>query len=168
MGRRLPEPRRTQGDRWPRRWIAYERYRVVHESSLEGLIAEGVVTVDGTRFIETQTLDGLARVDLIGHIETASGGILHVSKRLAVRRRYGRWHVLTALYNYHARVVRNGGFVDVFRYDNAHGDAGTLHRHIYDSDGTEIGEEPVRLDELPPLSRIVRDVEFYAHYLRGD
>ena len=45
--------------------------------------------------------------------------------------------------------------------------ADTLHRHAYDSEGTEVGEEPVALEELPPLSRIVRDVEFYARYLSG-
>ena len=106
-------------------------------------------------------------MDLIGDIETSSGGALHVRKRLAVRRRRGRWQVLTALYSYHAHVQRNGRFLNVFRYDNAHGDALTLHRHAYDSEGAEVGEEPVALEELPPLSRIVRDVEFYARYLSG-
>ena len=106
-------------------------------------------------------------MDLIGDIETSSGGALHVGKRLAVRRRRGRWQVLTRLYSYHARVQRNGRSLDVFRYDNAHGDALTLHRHVYDSEGNELAQEPVQLERLPPLSRIVRDVEFYARFLSG-
>ena len=106
-------------------------------------------------------------MDLIGDIETSSGGTLHVGKRLAARRRRGRWEVVTTLYRYHARVERHGRFLDVFRYDNAHGDTLTLHRHAYDSEGDELGQEPVPLERLPPLSRIVRDVEFYARYLSG-
>ena len=110
----------------------------------------------------------LESVFLRGAFATTSGGVLHVEKRLAVRTRYGRPHVLTALYIYHAQVVRNGRLLDIFRYDNTHGGVETLHRHVYDAEGNVLGREPVRLDELPPLSRIVRDVEFYAHYLRGD
>ena len=110
----------------------------------------------------------LESVFLRGVFATTRGGVLHVEKRLAVRTRYGRPHVLTALYIYHAQVVRKGRLLDIFRYDNTHGGVETLHRHVYDAEGNILGRETVRLDELPPLSRIVRDVEFYARYLGGD
>ena len=110
----------------------------------------------------------LESVFLRGAFATTSGGVLHVEKRLAVRTRYGRPHVLTALYIYHAQVVRNARLLDIFRYDNTHGGVETLHRHVYDAEGNVLGREPVPVDELPPLSRIVRDVEFYARHLRGD
>ena len=102
-----------------------------------------------------------------GRIETASAGALHIEKRLAVQTRHGRPHVLTTLYAYHAQVALEQGVIDIFRYDNCHGPADTLHRHVYDSEGNELGQEPVPLERLPPLSRIVRDVEFYARYLSG-
>ena len=103
---------------------------------------------------------------LRGAITTASGGELHVNKRLAVRTRHGRLQVLTALYNYHGLVRRGGRLVDVVRYDNAHGDTGTLHRHVYDDEGRELGTEPVAPERLPPLDDVVREVEQYARQLR--
>ena len=103
---------------------------------------------------------------LSGEIETASGGVLHVFKRLVMRTRRGRPQVLTALYIYHALAWRDGGVVDLVRYDNSHGDAGTLHRHVFDDDGRALGEEPIALEELPPLSGVVREVEVRARRLR--
>lgn len=91
--------------------------------------------------------------------------MLYVFKRLDVRVRHGRPQVLTSLYTYHAQVRLEGGAVDVFRFDNSHRGAEGLHRHVYDSDGNMIAKEPLALEDLPPLSRIVRDVEFYARYL---
>ena len=164
---RLPRPPSVAGGPWPRRWIAYERYRIVHESSIESLIAEGIVSSDRTSFYDRVEAGRLARVLLTGRIETVSGGILHIEKRLATQVRYGRPHVLTSLYAYHAQTMLTRGAIDIFRYDNCHGPADTLHRHNYDGQGHELGEEPVSLEELPPLSRIVRDVEFYARYVSG-
>ena len=103
---------------------------------------------------------------LRGATTTASGGVLHVFKRLAVRTRHGRTQVLTILYNYHALVWRDGEVVDLVRYDNSHGDTGTLHRHVFDGAGRTLGEEPIALDELPPLSGVVREVEDRARRLR--
>ena len=97
---------------------------------------------------------------------TASGGVLHVSKRFAVRTHRGRPQVLTALYAYHGRAARGGRLVNVVRYDNAHGDTGTLHRHVYDDEGRDLGTEPVAPERLPPLDDVVREVEQYARQLR--
>lgn len=165
MAHRLPDPPRPERRQWARNWIAYDRYRVIHENSIESLIAEGIVTADDTRFRGRSEHGRLTQVDLRGEIETTSGGLLHVRNRLAVDTRGVRPYVLTNLYRYHGRAQLRGRLIDVFRYDNSHGDTGTLHRHIHDSEGVELGEEPVALEELPPLSRIVRDVEFYARYL---
>ena len=109
----------------------------------------------------------LTQAFLRGAITTASGGVLHVNKRLAVRTRRGRPQVLTALYNYHGLARRGDRLVDVLRYDNAHGDTGTLHRHVYDDEGRELGTEPVALERLPPLDGVVREVERHARRLRG-
>ena len=104
---------------------------------------------------------------LRGEIETASGGVLHVNKRLVVRMRRGRPQVLTALYIYHALVRRDdGATVDLLRYDNSHGDTGTLHRHVFDDAGRTLGEEPIALEALPPLSEVVREVEDHVRRWR--
>lgn len=102
-------------------------------------------------------------------IETASGGVLYVRNRLAVRTPHGRPQVRTTLYRYHGRVRGRGRdrSVDVLRYDNAHGDTGTLHRHVYDDAGRDTGTEPVALEALPPLGDIVWEVERRARRLRG-
>lgn len=100
------------------------------------------------------------RVYLRGAITTASGGVLHVHKRLVMRTRRGRPQVLTALYIYHALVRRDdGATVDLLRYDNSHGDTGMLHRHVFDDAGRALREEPIALEALPPLSEVVREVE---------
>ena len=103
---------------------------------------------------------------LEGEIATASGGVLHVSKHLAVRTLRGRTQVRTARYNYHGLARRDGGVVDLVRYDNAHGDTGTLHRHVFDDAGRHLREEPLALEELPPLNLVVREVEALARRLR--
>lgn len=90
-----------------------------------------------------------------------------MSKRFAVRTRRGRPLVFTALYSYHGRAVRGDRLVNVIRYDNAHGDTETLHRHVYDDEGRELGTEPVAPERLPPLDEVVREVERHARRLRG-
>ena len=104
---------------------------------------------------------------LQGEIATASGGVLHVSKWLVVRMLRGRPHVLTAYYSYHGLARHDGESVDLLRYDNAHGDTGTLHRHVFDDAGRHLREEPMALEELPPLNLVVREVEALARRLRG-
>lgn len=166
MAGHLRHPQGTPEKRWPRRWVSYERYRIVHENRIEALIREGVVVRDDTRFSETRKAETATDAFLSGEIETASGGVLHVFKRLVMRTRRGRTQVLTALYIYHALVRRDGEVVDLVRYDNSHGDTGTLHRHVFDGAGRALGEEPIALEELPPLSGVVREVEARARRLR--
>ena len=166
MAGHLRQPEGAPEKRWPRRWVSYERYRIVHENRLEALIREGVVVRDDTRFSETREAETATDAFLSGEIETASGGVLHVLKRLVMRTRRGRTQVLTALYIYHALVWRDGEVVDLVRYDNSHGDTGALHRHVFDSAGRDLGKEPLALEELPPLSDVVREVEDRARRLR--
>ena len=106
------------------------------------------------------------RVHLRGEIATASGGVLHVNKRLIVRMLRGRRQVLTDRYVYHGMARRDGESVDLVRYDNWHGDTGTLHRHVFDDTGRNLREEPMALEELPPLNLVVREVEALARRLR--
>ena len=89
-----------------------------------------------------------------------------MNNRLAVRMRRGRPQVLTNLYRYHGRVASPGKNVDVLRYDNTHGDTGTLHRHFYDDNGRGIRKEPIAPERLPPLGDIVAEVERHARRLR--
>ena len=105
---------------------------------------------------------------LEGEIVTASGGVVHVREWLAVRTRHGRPQVLITLHRYHGRVRerRGGPSVDVLRYDNTHGDTGTLHRHFYDDNGRSIRKEPLAPERLPPLGDIVAEVERHARRLR--
>ena len=120
------------------------------------------------RFIDPQMVDGVLQARVVGEFETAGGGLLHMRKRLDVRTPYGRPQVLTVFYSYHGRVRerRGGGSVDVFRYDNTHGDTDALHRHRYDDNGRSLGKEPVALEALPPLGDIVAEVERHARRLR--
>ena len=87
-------------------------------------------------------------------------------KRLVVRTRRGRPQVRTALYSYHGLAWRDGEVVDLVRYDNSHGGTGALHRHVFDGAGRDLGKEPLALEELPPLSGVVREVEARARRLR--
>ena len=97
---------------------------------------------------------------------TASGGVLHVNNRLAVRMRRGRPQVLTTLYRYHGRVASQGASIDVLRYDNTHGDTDALHIHRFDDNGRSIRKEPIAPERLPPLGDIVAEVERRARRLR--
>ena len=97
---------------------------------------------------------------------TASGGVLHVRKRLDVRTPYGRPQVLTAFYGYHGRVASQRASIDVLRYDNTHGDTDALHRHVYDDNGRGIRKEPIAPERLPPLGDLVAEVERRARRLR--
>ncbi len=112
-------------------------------------------------------VDGVPRALVEGEIETASGGVLYVHKRLAVRAPHGRPQVLTAFYRYHGRVVSPPAPVNVFRYDNTHGDTDTLHRHVYDDTGRSIRKEPLAPERLPPLGDIVAEVERHARRRRA-
>ena len=97
---------------------------------------------------------------------TASGGVLHVNNRLAVRMWRGRPQVLTSLYRFHGRVASQRASIDVLRYDNTHGDTDALHRHVYDDNGRGIRKEPLALERLPPLGDLVAEVERRARRLR--
>ena len=87
-------------------------------------------------------------------------------KRLDVRTPYGRPQVLTAFYGYHGRVVSQGASIDVFRYDNTHGDMSTLHLHRFDDNGRSIRKEPLAPERLPPLGDLVAEVERRSRRLR--
>jgi len=77
--------------------------------------------------------------------------------------------VQTREYSYHGRFTpgprRKGQ--DVFRYDNCHGGLDTLHRHRFDTEGIQRGQDAVAIDVMPNLREVIQEVEFYAVYLRG-
>lgn len=125
---------------------------------MDGLVAEGVVVRD-TQSFRGNLRDGrLFEVNLRGRVLTASGGVLVVNKWLEVRHQ-PRAEVRTREYAYHAFVRALPRRRDLFRYDNCHGGLDTLHRHGYDARGEPVAVEPIRHDELPLLSEIIRETE---------
>ena len=165
---RLRLPEGAPEERWPRDWISWERYRILHENRIEALIREGIIVRNEVRFRDPHWVDGVLQARVEGEIGTASGGVIHVLEWLAVRTRHGRPQVRATRYGYHGRVrVRGGGSVDVVRYDNTHGDTDTLHRHAFNDSGRDIGKEPLAPERLPPLGDIVAEVERHARRRRA-
>lgn len=163
----LPDAPPPSGGRWPRDWHDYANYQVVHDSQMTALYNEGVVVRDTLEFIEGRARTGvLLEVNLRGRVHTAAGAILTVNKWLVVEPREGAPRVRTREYDYHAHVLHPRPGRDLFRYDNAHGDIDTLHRHRFDLDGTDRGTQPVDPDTMPPLSWIIREADWLAGFLR--
>ena len=165
----LPDPPTPEDARWVRDWQIYDQYRVVYENNMDALVSEGIVTRDTVAFVESYSRAGaLVAVNVRGRVETASRAVLTVNKWLNVELRHGgRVCVLTREYDYHGYVRRVGGNQDVFRYDNCHGEGGTLHRHAYDAAGGAVSIAPVAPERMPTLALVIREAEFYAKYLQA-
>jgi uncharacterized protein DUF6516 len=151
---------------WPRDWHEYSNYQVVHERHMEALASEGVVVHETLRFLEIFEGTDLIEVNLVGRLETLSGGIVSVDKWLTVDDRDGRFYVRTREYSYHAWVRFPAPRRDLFRYDNSHGDFDTLHRHCFNVDGGEHDSVAIKPEWMPPLADVIREAEFLARYLR--
>jgi hypothetical protein len=93
------------------------------------------------------------RIQVTGRIRCTAGVEVQVDTWLDVRRRRdNRLEVRAYTYSYHAWIERTGQ--ELLRYDNAHGE---LHRHFFDSRGTEVEVAAIRLDELPTLDAVVEE-----------
>lgn len=133
---------------------------------MDALEREGVVTDHRLSLRESIEPDGtLRQVNLTGWISVAGDARLFIDEWLTVSRARGGLAVTTVEYNYHARLISSPHGQDLFRYDNAHGDTSTLHRHYFDVEGGERGVRPVRLEEMPSLAEVIRECHFYAEYL---
>ena len=164
----LPDPPPFEGQRWSNRRLDYEQHQVLYESYIDSLEAEGIVTDGRLSFRDSMSQSGrLVQVNLSGFLVTASGARVFVNEWLDIVHERGRPTVQTREYDYHARlVVGPGRGQDLFRFDNSHGDLDTLHKHFFDVDGREYENRPITLEEMPGLSQVIREAEFYASYLR--
>jgi hypothetical protein len=157
MAKQLPRIDETQRgpQRWHRDWYSYEAYQSIHESCMESLYNEGLITRDTIEFQESLDENGATiAVHVVGRVACINNVVVQVSKYLSVRRgRDNRLEVLGNQYSYYAwqRPRRS-----LFRYDNAHGGLETLHLHRFDTDGRQTSNEPVAIDELPRLDFIIK------------
>lgn len=134
---------------------------------MDALRAEGVVVHDTLGFVETVGRDStLMLVQLDGFVFTASGGMLETHKRLSVEYdRRGTARVRTTEYVHMALLGSGSNAQPLFRYDNSHGDTGTLHRHHFDHEGTAAGQSEVAHDRMPYMDDVIRETEWLAAYL---
>ena len=144
---------------WRHDWYSYEQYQVIHRNYMDRLRAEGVVARDSLSFHESESVDGeLVLVVLSGRVICSSGVVIRVDKKLMVKRdARNRWVVKTRFYQYHAwlRGQPRRPRRDLLRIDNAH--RARLHRHIFDSDGTEIDLIDLKLEAMPTLDEFIRE-----------
>ena len=130
------------------------------------LYDEGVVVGDDLAFAPLpRPGTGVNRMILDGTVYTTDGGELVARKRFHVVYRHSVPYVTTAEYVYMALRRAGGRAQPLFRYDNAHGDVSTLHRHWYDDAGDLVGVEPVAPDELPYMDDVIRATAWLAAYL---
>ena len=157
MDPQLPDAGKP-GRRWRHDWYSYERYRVVHDSYMKRLRAEGLVLRDFMSFLESEELSGgLAAVQLSGIVVCAEEVLIRIDKKMLVRRDgRNRYQVKTEFYQYHAMTAGFGGRTrrNLIRYDNAH--EGRLHRHVFNAAGDEIRIVDVPLEAMPTLDEFVR------------
>lgn len=130
------------------------------------LYAEGVVVGDDLQFTESVGSDGLLElVEFDGLVYTRDGGVLETHKRLRVEYRRGAPYVSTAEYVYMAIWRSQARSQRLFRYDNSHGEVETLHRHAYDVDGDDVGQEPIDPERMPYMDDVIRATAWLAGYL---
>lgn len=165
MAHDLPDFSQSPRTSRPRSWHAYDNYQAVHESGIEALFAEGVITQESTHFVETRQGPTLIRVNLRGRIFTINGSIVVLNKWLGVQYdARNRIEVMSDEYSYHA-FVRAGGRRDIFRYDSCHG-METLHCHRYNCEGKQVAIQAIEpRDFMPTLSEIIREADAIAYWL---
>jgi hypothetical protein len=133
---------------------------------MDVLVSEGIVVNDGIVFRESRLGSSLVEVNVRGRVRTLSGAILTVNKWLEVAVQHGRVNVRTREYDYHAHVQVDGRDQNLFRYDNCHGGVDSLHRHQFDTSGSELETIAVARDRMPTLNLVIEEAEFCAAYLR--
>lgn len=145
---------------WPRGWLDYEEYKLVHSRYLAILYDEGVIATDDLIFEEVydETTGAIAQVGLSGSVTCACGAKVRVSKWMETNlREGGGFDVRTVYYQYHAWWPKLGKKRQqaLVRYDQAHGSE--PHRHYFDPTGRQISHERLTLDTMPRLDAVIRE-----------
>ena len=159
-----PEPPPGSASAWPRAWIAYDEYRLIHDRYIEVLYREGIVESDNLVFTEVAEGRKLRQVHLEGEIVCALGVRVRVSKWLDVRQATDGVEVLSTFYQYHAWRPRAGRRREqpLIRYDQAHE---ALHRHRFEPTGASLPPQALSLEAMPRLDAVVREaVEIAVHW----
>ena len=147
-----PRPARQRG------WHEFSDYKHVHNRQMSQLVEAGFVAEDNLSFGEVREGGHLVGARLTGRIRTGSGSILTVKKEFETRGRAGRDEVRTKEYSYHAHTLVPRT-CDLFRYDNCHGGLETLHRHEFDANGDEAGQDDIAHEEMPWLSEVIEEAQ---------
>lgn len=110
---------------------------------------EGVVVGDSLSFVLIKDDVGdLVSVHIYGRIDCAHGITINVEKWLAASGN----EVRGSEYSYQA-FLRDPER-DILRYDNAHG---PLHRHFFDGQGHDVGQQELGFDDFPTLDQVIRE-----------
>lgn len=138
---------------WPRDWLSFDQYRLVHDRYLDVLYRDGYIDGHDLRFTTYEQPGGrIVQVSLDGAIACADGVILMVTKYMDVRYSGQTPEVLSTYYRYHAMRAESG--LPVIRYDCGHDH---LHYHRFGPDGREVRRDPLDLERMPRLDAVVRE-----------
>jgi hypothetical protein len=142
-----------RGSEWPRDWLDFDHYQVVHARYMDVLYRDGFVHSDSLAFT-LFTLHGAVRqVSLEGVICCSNDVDIEVTKYMDTRMSGRRLQVLSTYYRYHAyRPLKGGG--PVLRYDCAHDH---LHYHRFDPAGTQVRYDSLAFADMPRLDSVVRE-----------
>ena len=145
---------------WPRGWLDYEEYKIVHSRYIAILYDEGIIATDDLVFEEVydELTGAIAQVGLSGNVICCCGAEVRVSKWMETRpRRDGGFDVRTVYYQYHAWWPKVGKKRQqaLVRYDHAHGSK--PHRHQFDPAGRQVGHEELALEMMPRLDAVIRE-----------
>jgi hypothetical protein len=149
--------RPDRGD--PHDWNSLDSYLHIHDSYLQQFIEEGFVVGHD---ITSDVLGSPPRLILRGRIRCQHELFIEVSKDLAIQIRWGKPHVRTEQYNYHAG-IEGSQARSIFRYDNAHpyeGHQDDHHKHCFDHRTWRpiLPPEWVGKDGWPHLSDVIEEL----------
>ncbi|MFN0093198.1 MAG: hypothetical protein ACKVVT_00255 [Dehalococcoidia bacterium] len=149
-----PAPRRSPSA-WPRGWLSFESYLLVHDQRLDALYREGLLESDDLVFERQGDRQSPIQIKLSADlIQCRSGVRARVLKWMAVRDGLSGIEVLTVFYQYQAwRVAESGPSAPLVRYDQAHG---RMHVHRFDAVAGEYVED-LDIDHIPRLDDFLRE-----------
>lgn len=144
------------GSSWPRGWLDFDDYQVVHDRYLDVLIRDGFVESVHLNFTLLLGGDGaIAQVELRGVVHCSDAVSVDVTKFMDTRYVSGRLEVISTYYRYHAwRPGRDGE--PLIRYDQGHDDPHP-HYHRFDHRGELIRYDDLTFDTMPRLDAVIRE-----------
>lgn len=155
------------GSGWPRDWLDFDEYQLVHQRYLDVLLRDGFVESVALSFTRLRGADGAVnQVLLEGVIYCACDVAIEVTKFMDADVSDGRLRVISTYYKYHAwRPGRSGE--SLIRYDQAH-DARHPHYHRFDPKGHMVSYADLSLEQMPRLDAVVREAVDLAREWDGD